>query len=114
MSLQQQVEEEMQREARIDQRIEKLTKLFFREPSNRKYKVHPSKKGADAVLIFERKDTVKYSMFLYKEGDKNIELCLANPSLVTLVFLKDKNQHDAKRSTYGHIKSLIPRESYKH
>ena len=114
MSLQVQIQREMQREAKIDKTIERLLKIFLKQPGNKKYKTIPSKKGADAVLIFERLDIVKYSMFLCDENNEFLEECIENPSLVTLVFLKNKNPHDARSITYGDIRSTLPRKNCKH
>ena len=104
MSLQRQIEEEIQREAKIDKTIENIKKRFLRQPTNRKYRIVSTRKEADAALLFNRLDLSKYNIVLNAEV---LEICENKPN-VTTIFLKNKNPHDAKASTYGDIRKTAP------
>ena len=102
--LQRQIEEEMQREAAIDKRIEIMQKRWFRQPANRKYKVIPTKEGADAVLIFNRKELNNFHVVLCgKNNDFPFD------PAVSMIFLKNENPHDSKSTTYADIRNAKPR-----
>ena len=113
MSLQQQIQEEIQREAFIDKRIENIKKRFFKQPANRKYRIVSTRKEADSVLLFDRTDLTKYSMFLCGEHNEVLEMCDNEPT-ITKIYLKNKNPHDAKASTYGDIRRSAPKRKDSH
>ena len=107
MATLQQIQEEIQREAAIDAKIEKLKNNFIKQPANRKYRIIPTKKDADAVLLFNRSNLTRYNIILCKENNKFIDACDEEPSII-MIYLKNKNPHDAKASTYGDIKKTKP------
>ena len=108
-SLNRQIEEEIQREAEIDKRIENIKKRFLKQQASKKYRIIPTKKDADAVLLFNRSDLRNYNIVLCKENNEFIEMC-DNESTITTIFLKNKNPHDAKASTYGDIRKTNPKK----
>ena len=65
--LQQIVQEEIDREAKIDKRIEKSVKRFLNH--NRQFKQVEQREGCDAIIIYYRNDLSKYNMVL--NGEKN-------------------------------------------
>ena len=73
MSLQQQIQREIDEEARIDRVIEAYKKKFLKMKCNRKYKITNNKKEANMLIIFDRTDVTKYNMVLYDEKDKGIK-----------------------------------------
>ena len=109
MATLQQIEEEMQRENVIDKKIEKIKKIILKQPSNRKYRIIPTKDDADVVLLFDRSDLRKYSMILYKKHNEFIDACVEDQH-ITAIFLKNKNPHDSKASTYGDIQKTKPKK----
>ena len=111
MSLQQQIEEEMQQEARIDIKIEGIKRRFLKQQANRKYRFVPSKKDADAMLVFNRKDLSSYSFILNKDWTEDLML-LADHGNFTIVYLKNKNPRDSKNSTLGDIKNIASRKKF--
>ena len=46
-------------------------------------------------------------MVLCKENNKFIDACDEEPS-IAMIFLKNKNPHDAKTATYGDIQKFKP------
>ena len=100
MSLQRQIEEEMQREAAIDKKIENIKKRFLRQRSYGKYLVVYTRKESDAVLFFDRSDLTSYNILLNEEIISEYE----DDPRFTMVFLKNKNPRDARTSTYGDIR----------
>ena len=107
MSLIRQIQEEMRREAEIDKNIERIKKYFLKQPANRKYKIIPTKDGADAALLFYRENLRNYNIVLCKDNNEFIDACDEEPSII-MIYLKNKNPHDAKASTYGDIRKTKP------
>ena len=105
MSLQQQIQREINEEARIDKRIESFKKRLMKLHCNRKYRIIPNNKGADAMIVFNRNNLSKYNIVLYEENNETLATIENNPKY-TLIFLKNKNPHDAKLSTYGDLKVM--------
>ena len=98
MSLQQQIQREIDEEARI----EKIEKRFFRNPLNRKYRKVKSRDEAHAILVFDRHNLSKYYIIINKE-DAAITNCERDPNMV-LIFLKSTNPHDVTNGIIGDIK----------
>ena len=110
MSLQQQIEEEMQREARIEKIIAKeMKKFFFRNPANKQFAIQPTKEGADAFIIFKHSNLYNYRVCIFsgKDDDRELDQLRQTPGF-SIVFLKNKNNHDSLRTTYGFSKSKAP------
>ena len=104
-SLQQQIQEEIQREAKIDKRIENIKKKFLKQQANRKYRVVSTRKEANAILLFDRTNLTKFDVVLNNESNEFLRWDESNPRY-TRIYLKNKNPHDAKISTYGDIKNV--------
>ena len=107
MSLQQQIQREIDEEARIDKRIESMKKRILKQPGNRKYRILSTNNGADAALVFVSKNLTKYSIVLYEENNEILN-GFENDSRFSMIFLKNKNPHDTKLTTYGYIKAMGP------
>ena len=107
MSLQQQIQREIDEEARIEKRIENLKKKFFKKPQNRKFRLVESKDKAHAYLVLNRNDLSTYHV-VSKEEDKTLSKCENTPGLVVFL-LRNTNPHDSKNTTNGDIrKNLTP------
>ena len=94
-------------QTQIDKTIEELTKKFLKHPLNKQFLVHPSKEGANMVIVFRRTNVYKYIVALWDKNNEYLLECLDNPSLVTLVFLKNENPHDARRATLGDVRCKL-------
>ena len=104
MATLQQIEEEMQREARIEQRIENIKKKFLKH--NRKYRLVETKDKAHAFLVLNRNDLSTYHLISYEE--ETISKLENTPELVVFL-LKNTNPHDSRKTTNGDIrKNLTP------
>ena len=104
MSLQA-IQQEMEQEAKIDKTIDIFVKRFLKQ--NRKYYKVPKREQSDVILVFYRTDVSKYGIVLNKDSNNFIDEYERDDS-VTLIYLKNKNPHDAKRTTYGDVKGIIP------
>ena len=102
MSLQQQIQIEIDEEARIDRKIELFKKKFLKQKSNRKYKLVPTRKDANMIVIFDRTNITKYDVVLNDETDESLKSCEASPRY-TMVYLKNKNPRDVRLNTIGDI-----------
>ena len=111
MSLQvrRQIEEEMQREAKIDKTIESMKKRIMKNHANRRYRILPNNKGANAALVIDRSDLSRYNIVLYEENNEILDSFKNNPKF-SMIFLKNKNPHDTRLTTYGDIRAM-PRVS---
>ena len=103
----QQIKEEMQREAEIEKRIENMKKRILKRQEYKKYRVIPTRKDADAVIVFDHENLPKYNFIVYKENGYYLNDFENNHS-ATIVYLKNKNPRDAKSSTIGHVLKSNP------
>ena len=92
LQLQKQIQEEMDREAEIDRLIKIQMKKFFR--CNKQFKIVNERKDCDSILYFNRKLPIKTS-FAIDEKSKIIPF----DERYTYFFLKNKNNHDGRRSS---------------
>ena len=106
MSLQT-IQQEMQQEAKIDKTINGIVNRLLKYNENKKYRIVSSKKQSDAILVFNRYNLSTYSFVLNEENNEDI-IRYERDNRITMVFLKNKNPHDAKRATYGDIRNIIP------
>ena len=100
--LRQQIQNEIDREAKIDRMIEAKTKKFFRK--NKQFYRVDQMEDYDAILIFSRDDLTKYQIYLKVE----IENCTDRLDIlprVTLIYIKNKNKHDNRLHTYSFLKN---------
>ena len=92
LQLQRQIQQEIDREAKIDRLIEAKVKKFLKE-SRQFYRVG-QRKGCDAILFFHRDDLTKTS---FKLNDDTAPLPFNDR--VTYFFIKNKNNHHSKFHT---------------
>ena len=100
--LRQQIQNEIDREAKIDRMIEAKTKKFFKK--NKQFYRVGQMEDYDAILIFSRDDLTKYQIYLKVE----IENCTDRLDIlprVTLIYIKNKNKHDNRLHTYSFLKN---------
>ena len=62
MSLIQQIQREIDEEARIDKKIELYKKKFLKQNSNKKYKIITTRKDADIIVVFDRTNMTTYDI----------------------------------------------------
>ena len=106
MSLQT-IQQEMQQEAKIDKTINGIVNRLLKYNENKKYRIVSSKKQSDAILVFNRYNLLTYSFILNEENNEALNE-YERDSRITMVYLKNKNTHDAKRATYGDIRNIVP------
>ena len=100
-----QIQQEIDREAKIDKAIESMVKKFLKR-NKRFYRV-PELNGCDAVLFYFRDDLTRYHIKLYTEGNEAFKM-LHELRGMTFVYLKNKNSHDVKLHTHGFIRTSTP------
>ena len=100
-----QIQEEMDREAKIDQTIESMVKKNLKR--NKQFYRVPELNGCDAVLFYFRNDLTRYHIKLYKEGNEAFKM-LHELRGMTFVYLKNKNTHNVKLHTHAFIKASTP------
>ena len=103
MSLLQQIQQEINREAIIDKRIDRIVKRFLKDPIYRKYRVVPTKPQADAILVLDRNDLSNFYVIFNKDTETLSPF--ENAPTIKLVFLKNKKTHDKRNTTLGDIKA---------
>ena len=98
--LQRQIQEEMDREAKIDRLIKSQMKKFFKH--NKQFKIVNERKDCDSILYFYRQQPITTS---FAVDDKSLRLPF--DERYTYFFLKNKNPHDGSRSSRAFRKSQI-------
>ena len=111
MSLQLQIEQEIQREAKIDKRIDSIVKRILKYSENRKYRIVTRRKDADAVIVFIRSDLSKYNIVLNEENNEHLNNH-EHDARITMIFLKNKKPHDSKKATLGDIINVQPAKKF--
>ena len=108
MSLQQQIQREIDEAAKMERFIEKKKLKILKLPQNRCYELVNSEDKADAILILNSKNFTKYTILAYKKEEEKIIELESSPNIFFFL-LRNKNRRDVKRTTQGTIKStLIP------
>ena len=103
----QQIQREMEEEARLERFIEKRKHKILKLPENRRYRLVDSKDKAHAFLVIDRNELDKYSIFA-NEDDEVITKMEESSDLYVFP-LRNTNPRDSKKSTAGYIRStLIP------
>ena len=102
MSLQQQIQREIDEEARIDKKIENFKKHFLKRKANRKYIITETRKESHIIIIFDRENMARYDIFYNNEKDEQLNRCETNPRY-TMLYLKNRNPRDTKSNTIGDI-----------
>ena len=103
--LRQQIQEEIDREAKIDQAIESMVKKFLKH--NKQFYRVPELNGCDAVLFYFRDDLTRYHIKLYTEGNEAFKK-IHELRGISFVYLKNKNTHNVKLHTRAFIRSSTP------
>ena len=99
------IQQEMDREAKIDQAIESMVKKFLKH--NKQFYRVPELKGCDAVLLYFRNDLTRYHIKLYTEGNEAFKKLLDLRG-ATFVYLKNRNNHNTKLHTNAFIRNATP------
>ena len=100
LQLQRQIQEEMDREAKIDRLIKNQMKKFFKQ--NKQFKIVNERKDCDSILYFYRKIPIILS-FTVDDKSKYIPF----DERYTTIFLKNKNPHDGRRSSRAFKKDKV-------
>ena len=98
-----QLQQEIDREARIDKMIENSIERFLKK--YRQFKRVDRREDSDAVLIFYKNNIGKYNMAL--TGNEEEAFILNDPELadkIVTCYVKNKNKHDSRLHTYSYIK----------
>ena len=98
LQLQRQIEEEMEREAKIDSLINSQMKKFFKH--YKQFKIVKERKDCDSIIYFKR----QYPITTCFVND-NKTLDIPFDESYTYFFLKNKNPHDKKQNNRGFIKN---------
>ena len=104
-TLRQQIQEEIDREAKIDQAIESMVKKFLKQ--NKQFYQVPELNGCDAVLFYFRNDLTRYHIKLYTERNEVFKK-LHKLKGMSFVYLKNKNTHNVKLHTRAFIRGSTP------
>ena len=105
LQLKRQIQEEIDKEAKIDQTIESMVKKFSKR--NKQFYRVPELNGCDAVLFYFRNDLTRYHIKLYSEGNEAFKKLL-DLGGATFVYLKNRNNHNTKLHTNAFIRNATP------
>ena len=100
-----QIQQEIDREAKIDRMIEAMVKKFLKR--NKQFYRVPELNGCDAVLFYFRDDLTRYHIKLYTEGNEAFKK-LHELRGMSFVYLKNKNTHNVKLHTRAFIRTSTP------
>ena len=104
-----QIQEEIDREAKIDQAIESMVKKFLKR--NKQFYRVPELNGCDAVLFYFRNDLTRYHIKLYIEGNEAFKK-LHELRGISFVYLKNKNTHNVRLHTRAFIRNSTPFKNF--
>ena len=97
-----QIQQEIDREAKIDRLIKCKIKFFFK--NKRQFKRVYRRDDCDAVLIFYR-DNLSYFNFVLNGEEEPFVMNDPNAAdKIVVIYVKNKNTHDSKQHTYSSIK----------
>ena len=105
-TLRQQIQQEIDREAKIDRMIESKVKKFLKE--NRQFYRVDHYTNCDATIIYCRDDLTRWYIRLSHEDNYPIE----DLDKVTCVYIKNKNKHDNRLHTYSFLRDRVPSKKY--
>ena len=96
-----QIQQEMNREAKIDRIINNRVKKFLKK--NRNFKIVKNISDSDVALVFRRDNPTECNMVL---TNGEFPFCnIKNENLYTIFYVKNKNKHDSKLHSYANIKN---------
>ena len=101
-----QIQEEIDREVKIDRLIEAKVKKFLKQ--NKQFYRIPELNGCDATIIYHRDDLTRWYIRLSHEDNYPIE----DLDKVTCVYIKNKNKHDNALHTYSFLRDRAPSKKY--
>ena len=104
-----QIQEEIDREAKIDRLIEAKTKKFLKE--NKQFYRVGQRKGCDAIMVYYRDDLSRYHIKLNVELNDYTDRLDELPR-ATLIYIKNKNKHDNRLHTYSFLRESAPSKKY--
>ena len=102
LQLRLQIQEEIDREAKMEKQRKNALKKFFK--LHKQFKLVDKKEDSDAVLIFHKDRIGTYRLALTKGDGPFSYLAPSEADLFILYYIKNKNNHDSNLSTFGHIK----------
>ena len=105
LQLQRQIQEEMDREAKIDRLINKKIKRFLTTIKNLKQVYR--QEDCDTIIAFNRDDLSHSNAFFVNDLKEKIDF----PDRTTIFYFKNKNNHNSKLHQYSYITKKI---AYKH
>ena len=106
LQLQRQIQEEIDREAKIDRLINKKIKRFLTTTKNLKQVYR--QEDCDTIIAFNRDDLSHSNAFFVNDLKEKIDF----PDRTTIFYFKNKNNHNSKLHQYSYItKKKI---AYKH
>ena len=103
LQLQRQIQQEMDREAKIDKLIEKEMKKFLKV--NKQYYIVNKVEKCDSILYFDRRT---FPLIIKFNPNNSLTIKEINDNNYTKIFLENKNPHDAKRLNVT-FRCLIPK-----
>ena len=106
--LRKQIQEEMDREAKIDRLIESKLRRFLKHTKNLKQVYR--QEDCDAIMIFDRDDLTSVHTFYIDDPKEEINF----PDRSTIFYFKNKNKHDSKLHQYSYILKKLPYKHSKH
>ena len=101
-----QIQQEIDREAKIDRLIEAKTKKFLKH--NKQFRLVDNHENCDATIIYYREDLSTWYIRLRCEDKYPIE----DLNKITCVYIKNKNKHDNALHTYSFIRDRAPSKKY--
>ena len=101
-----QLQQEIDREAKIDRLIEAKTKKFLKH--NKQFQLVGNHENCDATIIYHREDLSTWYVRLSHEDNYPIE----DLDKVTCVYIKNKNKHDNRLHTYSFLRDRAPSKKY--
>ena len=99
LQLQRQIQEEIDREVMLEEKINKCFKDFLK--NNKQFYQVKQIEDCNAVLIFKKELPIKLDLRIYDPKNPIDEIFFSLP--YSLFFLKYKNKHDSK----SHIRTYI-------
>ena len=106
LQLQRQIQEEIDKEAKIDRLIESKLKRFLKY--NKQFRRVDHYTNCDATTIYYRDDLTRWHIRLSHEDNYPIE----DLDKVTCVYIKNKNKHDNRLHTYSFLRDRAPSKKY--
>ena len=105
LQLQRQIQEEIDREAKIDKTINRKIKTFLTTTKNLKQVYR--QEDCDTILVFDRDDLSHCHTFFLKDSKEKIDF----RDRTTIFYFKNKNNHNSKLHQYSYFTKRL---SYKH